>query len=72
MIRLTKRSPLTGKENTMTIDCEIKDYYRWQNGMTIQKAMPYVSYDEREWLMTGIFPGEWMTFIKGGCGVSNR
>jgi hypothetical protein len=40
--------------------------------MTIQKAMPYVSYDEREWLMTGIFPGEWMTFIKGGCGVPDR
>ena len=72
MIRLTKRSPLTGKENTMTIDCVIADYYRWQDGARIQTVMPYVSSDEREWLMTGIFPGEWELFIKGGCGVPNR
>ena len=72
MMTLTKKSPLTFTDNTMTIDCEISDYYRWKNGMTIQKAMPYVSYDEREWLMTGIYPGEWMKFIQGGCGVPDK
>jgi hypothetical protein len=68
MITLTKKSPLTGRENTLTIDAEVVDYLKWQDGTLIQQAMPYLSLDEREWLITGIYPGEWDEFIFCGVG----
>ena len=36
---------------------ESTDY--WQNGKSIQNAMPYLTADEREFIMTGITPEEW-------------
>lgn len=35
------------------------DYYAWQDGKLIQNAMPYLSADDREILMTGICPECW-------------
>ncbi len=68
MITLTKKSPLSGLENTLTIDCDVIEYALWKRGMLIQDAMPDVSTDEREFLMTGIYPGEWDEFstVNGG------
>lgn len=31
----------------------------WQSGTVIQRAMPHLSADEREFIMTGITPSEW-------------
>ena len=59
MITLTKVSPLSGLVNTMTVDCDVIEYALWQRGMLIQDAMPDVSVDEREFLISGIYPGEW-------------
>jgi|TARA_B110000091_G_C13634790_1_gene398649 hypothetical protein len=59
MITLTKVSPLSGFANTMTVDCDVIEYALWQRGMLIQDAMPDVSVDEREFLISGIYPGEW-------------
>tara|TARA_R110002124_G_scaffold45165_2_gene137034 strand:- start:429 stop:653 length:225 start_codon:yes stop_codon:yes gene_type:complete len=59
MITLTKVSPLSGFANTMTVDCDVIEYALWQRGMLIQDAMPDVPVDEREFLISGIYPGEW-------------
>jgi hypothetical protein len=32
---------------------------QWERGVLIQDAMPHLSPDEREFLMTGITPDEW-------------
>lgn len=31
----------------------------WQNGMLIQNALPELTSEEREFLMTGLLPEEW-------------
>ena len=56
---VTKTSRLSGTNNTMVLDMTIEQYDDWQNGVLIQNAMPQLSRDEREFLMTGITPEEW-------------
>ena len=60
-VEITKRSPLTGKANTLMISLDLSDYSDWQQGKLIQKAMPYLSADEREFLISGIIAEEWDT-----------
>jgi hypothetical protein len=56
-------SILTGKSHAREITLDMKDYYKWQNGMLIQNALPYLSPEDREFLMTGITPKEWRESI---------
>lgn len=59
-MKITKRSPFTGIEHTMEIPVKEADYEAWQRGEgLIQNLMPYLSADEREFLMTGITADEW-------------
>lgn len=59
-------------ERNITVDCvcpicsqtsavlvELEGYAAWFNGTLIQTAMPYLSANERESLMTGICPACW-------------
>lgn len=48
--------------NTSTLHYTAKEaegFRRWQNGELIQNAMPWLSADEREMLMTGTHPDCW-------------
>jgi len=54
-----RKSPFSGKFNTMEIDFETEDYIKWKKGMLIQNALPYLTANEREFLITGITPEEW-------------
>lgn len=56
---ITKRSLLSGKERTREIDVTEEQLRKWKAGALIQKAMPHLSADDREFLMTGITPEEW-------------
>lgn len=56
---ITRKSQVSGKENTMDINVTKEQIDNWQNGMLIQLAMPNISADEREFLITGITPQEW-------------
>jgi len=57
---LIKRiSPFSGNENTMDIPVTEAQLSEWQSGVLIQRAMPNISADHREFLMTGITPEEW-------------
>jgi len=58
-IEFKKTSPFSGKENTMTLMLDTADLEKWLKGELIQNAMPYLTPDEREFLMTGITPDEW-------------
>ena len=59
MITIAKLSPVTWEENYMTLDVTQEQLDAWQGGVLIQDAMPNLSDDEREFLMTGILPDEW-------------
>ncbi len=57
---LIKRvSYMSGIEHEMEIDITEQQLQKWKDGMMIQYAMPALTADEREFLMTGITPDEW-------------
>ena len=56
---ITKTSMLSGNTSSMDIDVSQDQIDLWQGGSLIQNAMPNLSADEREFIMTGITPEEW-------------
>lgn len=58
-MKITKRSMMTGKINTLEVPCTPEQIERWESGALIQEAMPNVPADLREFLMTGTTPDEW-------------
>ena len=56
---ITMRSPITGMINAMDVDVTEVQIMQWQNGMLIQDAMPDLSVDEREFVMSGTTPADW-------------
>lgn len=61
MLEVTKKSILSGKTNTMTLDItqEHLDKYEQVGGLLIQAVFPNLSAGEREFLISGITPEEW-------------
>jgi hypothetical protein len=63
-MNITKRSTLTGKENTLNIDVTPEQLARIENRMNttelIQNIVPNLSMADREFLMTGITNEEWI------------
>ncbi len=56
---VTKRSPFSGKIHTLDVPVTQAQLDDWNSGTMIQEAMPNVSPELREFLMTGITPEEW-------------
>ena len=71
MVNVTRKSPFSGKENTMTLNISREEFQkalkRYVAGAYIQDAFHMLDADEREFLKTGITPDEWdETFNKAG------
>ena len=63
---ITMTHPVTGKDNDMELDVTNEQLQAWENGTLIQDAMPNLTADEREFLITGLLPGEFeRMFAKG-------
>lgn len=60
---IQKEHGLTGTTRTLELDITVEQFENWQNGMLIQDAMPNLTPDEREFLITGILPHEWDEFM---------
>jgi len=58
-MKICRTSPFTGKDHEKEINVTPEQIYKWQNGMLIQQAMPNLSPDDREFIMTGITSDEW-------------
>ena len=58
-MKITRKSPFTGKETTLDIPVTQAQLTAWENGELIQNAMPNLSADHREFIKTGITPQEW-------------
>ena len=56
---ITNKSTLTGNIHTLTIDVTMEQIIAWEEGELIQNAMPNLTPDEREFIMTGITAAEW-------------
>lgn len=55
--------PFCGKSHE--VECNEDDYLDWQDGELIQNAMPYLSAQEREYLITGICEDCWSRMFDG-------
>ena len=64
---ITNISPITGKETTLDLDVTESQLIQWQNGALIQNVMPYLTADEREFLISGMAPGEFDTMFNEVC-----
>lgn len=67
----TNKSILTGKVNSMVlpIDGQTFDecFHKWhKEGVLIQHAFPMLSFEEREFIKTGITPDEWNRYVTVG------
>jgi len=58
-MKITRTSRLTGKTSVMDLDITQAQLDAWVDGELVQNAMPELSAEEREFLMTGITPDEW-------------
>jgi len=56
---IRRKSQLTGKTREKEIDVDQQQLLNWASGIHIQHAMPNVSAEDREFIMTGITPEEW-------------
>jgi len=63
---IERKSPLTGKVNTMVITMNPSDYCAWARGEMIQNALPYLTTDEREFIKTGLIGDEWDAMTSSG------
>ena len=58
-MQITRTSRLTGKTSVMDLNITQAQLDAWVDGELVQNAMPQLSAEEREFLMTGITPAEW-------------
>lgn len=58
-MQITKTSMFTGNTATREIPVTQEELDDWASGTLIQDAMPSLSADDREFLMTGATPEEW-------------
>jgi len=62
-VTVTRRSPYTNQLNTRVLDCDIAQIRAWEAGELIQNALPQLTPDEREFLLSGLTPEDWQDMI---------
>lgn len=58
-MRILRTSPITGKEVVLDIAVTGQQIRDWRSGTLIQDAMPNLTPDEREFIMTGMTQQDW-------------
>lgn len=56
-------SPLIGKTNKMDIPVTEEQIKDWESGTLIQNAMPNLTADQREFLLSGATAEDWETMF---------
>jgi hypothetical protein len=64
-MKITKISPITGIEHSKDIPVNPEDYFAWkQDYGSIDDCMPYLTTNDREFILSGIVEGEWENSAK--------
>ena len=71
-MEITRKSKLTGITRTQDIPVTEDQLKDWQEGMLIQKAMPNLTAEQREFIMTGITDDEWQEMLMQDNFVDDR
>jgi hypothetical protein len=56
---ITRFNPLTGKNKTIELPVTEQQMMNWHGGLVAQRAFPNLNADQREFIISGIPPGEW-------------
>jgi len=62
-MQIVRKSPFTNVVHAWDINVTQAQIDDWQSGTLIQKAMPNLTADEREFIKTGITPDEWANML---------
>ncbi|WKV17032.1 hypothetical protein [Nostoc phage NMeng1] len=62
---ITRTSPFTGVTRTLKFMLCPDDVQKYMNGGLIQACFPYLSVDEREFIVSGITADEWAAAFGG-------
>ena len=63
-MKITRKSMFTDVTRTIDLPITEEQLTLWEEGMLIQKAMPNLSPDQREFIMTGVTSEEWNEAFK--------
>ena len=59
-MKITKKSPYSKKVHTLDLPITTEQWARYESGRGyIQDIFPGLTADEREFIKTGLMPGEW-------------
>ncbi len=56
---ITRTSPFSHKTNSMDLDVTEDQISDWVSGTLIHDAMPHLTPEQREFIMTGVTSEEW-------------
>lgn len=68
---ITRHSILTGKIATMDLDITESQFIKYLNGVHVQNAFPHLTPGEREFIINGITPEEWVEHFGDGSDDEN-
>lgn len=60
---IQKKSPISGKLNSMELPVTEAQLMAHQNGELAQNVFPQLNNEEREFIISGITPNEWKTMF---------
>ena len=60
---ITRRSQITGTENTIDLNITLDQITKFNSGALIQDAFPQLNPSEREFYLTGITEAEWQQYM---------
>jgi hypothetical protein len=63
-MEIFRKHPFTGAERSIKIAVTEKQLDNWSKGMLIQDAMPNLTSDEREFIISGLLPKEFDEIFK--------
>tara|TARA_R110002110_G_scaffold16518_2_gene71538 strand:- start:764 stop:1027 length:264 start_codon:yes stop_codon:yes gene_type:complete len=66
LMKITRQSMFSGKTRTLDLDISQFGYDQWMSGKLIQEALPDLSTDEREFLISGVTSEEWQEYLHVG------
>ena len=58
-MRITRTSQLTGNTTHWNMPITQEQLDAWAEGVLIHEAMPHLTANQREFILTGITPSEW-------------
>lgn len=60
---ITRTSVLTGKTRSLEIPVTVEQMQAFEAGALIQRVMPEITADQREFILNGITADEWSAYI---------